>query len=201
MYSYILSSLRGPLETPNDPPTSLPEKTLSSLRRDGFGIKPGEEVEIVGRAGAGKSSLMRALLRYVHVYLSFFYSLITCIVLPSYSLVRYKSTAETSEKRGLTFNNFISTDKIPQNTCGTSVLNVNTYGTTLLKPALIFKLANFSLSCSLSISIRLTPTLALRLQQIPKFCQSAHTPPSFEIFELKSMNTQQRKKCASFDTR
>lgn len=71
----------GLLETPNDPPASWPEKGAIKFEgvemsyREGlplvlkgitFDIKPGEKVGIVGRTGAGKSSLMQALFRYVH---------------------------------------------------------------------------------------------------------------------------------------
>ena len=81
---YIELPPEGLLETLNDPPASWPEK--GAIRFDGvemayreglplvlkgvtFDIKPGEKVGIVGRTGAGKSSLMQALFRCVHVHL------------------------------------------------------------------------------------------------------------------------------------
>ena len=90
----------GLLETPNDPQASWPEKGAIKFEgvdmayRKGlplvlkgvtFDIKPSEKVGIVGRTGAGKSSLMQALFRYVRIHPSSFRCLITRIVLSSYS--------------------------------------------------------------------------------------------------------------------
>lgn len=68
----------GILETKNDPPPSWPSRGAVSfqnvqlayrpglplvLKDVSFDIKPGEKVGVVGRTGAGKSSLLQALLR------------------------------------------------------------------------------------------------------------------------------------------
>ncbi|KAI0795014.1 multidrug resistance-associated ABC transporter [Abortiporus biennis] len=68
--------------TPNDPPSSWPDKgaikfdKVDLAYREGlplvlkgvdFEVKPGEKVGIVGRTGAGKSSLLQALFRIVNV--------------------------------------------------------------------------------------------------------------------------------------
>ena len=72
----------GEATTPNDPPPSWPEagavefKDVVMAYRPGlpavlkgvtFQVKPGEKVGIVGRTGAGKSSLLQALFRIVNV--------------------------------------------------------------------------------------------------------------------------------------
>lgn len=72
----------GALETKNDPPPSWPSQGAVSFKnvqlsyRPGlplvlkdvsFEIKPGEKIGIVGRTGAGKSSLLQALLRIVEL--------------------------------------------------------------------------------------------------------------------------------------
>lgn len=72
----------GERETPNDPSPSWPEKGQIDFKgvelayREGlplvlkgvsFTIQPGEKVGIVGRTGAGKSSLLQALFRIVNV--------------------------------------------------------------------------------------------------------------------------------------
>ncbi|TFK23813.1 ATP-dependent bile acid permease [Coprinopsis marcescibilis] len=72
----------GELRTPQDPPASWPEqgaiefKSVSLAYREGlplvlkdvdFKIRPGEKVGIVGRTGAGKSSLLQALFRMVEI--------------------------------------------------------------------------------------------------------------------------------------
>ncbi|KAI0674258.1 multidrug resistance-associated ABC transporter [Trametes maxima] len=72
----------GALTTPNDPPASWPDsgeiefKNVEMAYRPGlppvlkgvsFYVKPGEKIGIVGRTGAGKSSLLQALFRIVNV--------------------------------------------------------------------------------------------------------------------------------------
>ncbi|KAK7691491.1 hypothetical protein QCA50_004890 [Cerrena zonata] len=72
----------GETSTPNDPPPSWPDhgsiefEDVKLSYREGlprvlkgvtFSIKPGEKVGIVGRTGAGKSSLLQALFRIVNV--------------------------------------------------------------------------------------------------------------------------------------
>ncbi|RXW15854.1 hypothetical protein EST38_g10001 [Candolleomyces aberdarensis] len=72
----------GDLHTPNDPAPSWPEKgairfeDVKMAYREGlplvlkgisFDIRPGEKIGIVGRTGAGKSSLLQALFRMVEV--------------------------------------------------------------------------------------------------------------------------------------
>ncbi|CAL1710985.1 unnamed protein product [Somion occarium] len=72
----------GDATTPNDPPPSWPDqgavefKNVELTYRDGlplilkgvtFSVKPGEKVGIVGRTGAGKSSLLQALFRIVNL--------------------------------------------------------------------------------------------------------------------------------------
>ena len=66
------------MTTPNDPPASWPEKGeiefshvdlayrqgLPLVLKDcNFTVRPGEKVGVVGRTGAGKSSLLQALFR------------------------------------------------------------------------------------------------------------------------------------------
>ncbi|GJJ12903.1 hypothetical protein Clacol_007149 [Clathrus columnatus] len=73
----------GETETKNDPPPSWPSQGAVSFKnvqltyRPGlplvlkgvsFDIRPGEKVGIVGRTGAGKSSLLQALLRIVELH-------------------------------------------------------------------------------------------------------------------------------------
>lgn len=70
----------GESTTPNDPPESWPEKGQVEFKevelayREGlplvlkgvsFTVNPGEKIGIVGRTGAGKSSLLQALFRSV----------------------------------------------------------------------------------------------------------------------------------------
>ncbi|KAF7982734.1 hypothetical protein HWV62_26606 [Athelia sp. TMB] len=72
----------GLTETPNDPPPSWPEKgsikfdDVKLAYREGlplvlkgtsFQVNPGEKIGIVGRTGAGKSSLIQALFRLVEL--------------------------------------------------------------------------------------------------------------------------------------
>ncbi|KAJ7730232.1 multidrug resistance-associated ABC transporter [Mycena maculata] len=72
----------GAATTPDDPPSSWPDRGEIAFRdvemsyREGlplvlkgvsFDIKPGEKVGIVGRTGAGKSSLLQALFRMVEL--------------------------------------------------------------------------------------------------------------------------------------
>ncbi|RPD56133.1 multidrug resistance-associated ABC transporter [Lentinus tigrinus ALCF2SS1-7] len=72
----------GAATTPNDPPPSWPEsgavefKDVEMVYRQGlplvlkgvsFAVKPGEKVGIVGRTGAGKSSLLQALFRIINI--------------------------------------------------------------------------------------------------------------------------------------
>lgn len=72
----------GAATTPNDPPASWPEygkvefKDVDLAYREGlplvlkgvtFAVNPGEKVGVVGRTGAGKSSLLQALFRIVNV--------------------------------------------------------------------------------------------------------------------------------------
>ncbi|EKM53211.1 uncharacterized protein PHACADRAFT_259405 [Phanerochaete carnosa HHB-10118-sp] len=72
----------GATTTPNDPPASWPEqgkiefKDVNLAYREGlplvlkdvtFEVNPGEKVGVVGRTGAGKSSLLQALFRIVNV--------------------------------------------------------------------------------------------------------------------------------------
>ncbi|KAL4252214.1 ATP-binding cassette transporter C [Abortiporus biennis] len=72
----------GDKTTPNDPPPSWPENGVIQfnnvelsyrpglplvLKGVSFRIRPGEKVGIVGRTGAGKSSLLQALFRIVNV--------------------------------------------------------------------------------------------------------------------------------------
>jgi ABC-type multidrug transport system fused ATPase/permease subunit len=72
----------GDTQTPNDPPASWPEKGEIKFRevelayREGlplvlkginFRVAPGEKIGIVGRTGAGKSSLIQALFRVVEL--------------------------------------------------------------------------------------------------------------------------------------
>ncbi|KZT29932.1 multidrug resistance-associated ABC transporter [Neolentinus lepideus HHB14362 ss-1] len=72
----------GEAKTPNDPPPSWPEKGAVSFKnvelayRPGlplvlkdisFDVQPGEKIGIVGRTGAGKSSLLQALFRMVEL--------------------------------------------------------------------------------------------------------------------------------------
>ncbi|KIJ49226.1 hypothetical protein M422DRAFT_225864 [Sphaerobolus stellatus SS14] len=80
VYSELPSE--GDLNTPNDPPPSWPTKGAISfndvslayrpglplvLKGVSFEIKGGEKVGVVGRTGAGKSSLLQALLRIVEL--------------------------------------------------------------------------------------------------------------------------------------
>ena len=76
----------GELTTSEDPPASWPERGVVSFKnvklsyREGlplvlkdvsFNVKAGEKVGIVGRTGAGKSSLLQALFRCVNYLLVF----------------------------------------------------------------------------------------------------------------------------------
>lgn len=73
----------GAVTTSNDPPMSWPDRgqisftNVAMAYREGlplvlknvtFGVKPGEKVGIVGRTGAGKSSLLQALFRAVELH-------------------------------------------------------------------------------------------------------------------------------------
>ncbi|KLO19493.1 multidrug resistance-associated ABC transporter [Schizopora paradoxa] len=79
---YVDLPHEGDLTTPKDPPPSWPEhgavsfKNVKLAYREGlplvlkdvsFEVKPGEKVGIVGRTGAGKSSLLQALFRIVEI--------------------------------------------------------------------------------------------------------------------------------------
>lgn len=78
---YTKLDSEGDLQTPNDPPPSWPSKgeivfdNVQLAYRQGlplvlkgvtFRVKPLEKIGIVGRTGAGKSSLLQALFRYDH---------------------------------------------------------------------------------------------------------------------------------------
>ncbi|KAI0700341.1 multidrug resistance-associated ABC transporter [Cytidiella melzeri] len=79
---YTRLPAEGALTTPNDPPPSWPQKgeirfdRVQMAYREGlplvlkdvsFDIKAGEKVGVVGRTGAGKSSLLQVLFRFVEV--------------------------------------------------------------------------------------------------------------------------------------
>jgi len=79
---YIELPSEGDYTKPDDPPASWPEKGEVQFKdvdlayREGlplvlkqvsFAVRPGEKVGIVGRTGAGKSSLMQALFRTVNI--------------------------------------------------------------------------------------------------------------------------------------
>ncbi|KAJ7607370.1 multidrug resistance-associated ABC transporter [Roridomyces roridus] len=81
--TYAELPAEGEATTPNDPPASWPEKGEINFKdaemsyRPGlplvlkgvsFDIRPGEKVGIVGRTGAGKSSLLQALFRMVELH-------------------------------------------------------------------------------------------------------------------------------------
>ncbi|KAJ7036806.1 multidrug resistance-associated ABC transporter [Mycena alexandri] len=80
--TYAELPAEGDPTTPNDPPSSWPErgevkfKNVEMAYREGlplvlkgcsFDVRPGEKVGIVGRTGAGKSSLLQALFRMVEL--------------------------------------------------------------------------------------------------------------------------------------
>ncbi|KAJ7746241.1 multidrug resistance-associated ABC transporter [Mycena metata] len=80
--TYAELPAEGDPTTPNDPPSSWPEsgeikfKSVEMAYREGqplvlkgvtFDVRPGEKVGIVGRTGAGKSSLLQALFRMVEL--------------------------------------------------------------------------------------------------------------------------------------
>lgn len=82
MLYYTELEAEGDATKPTDPPASWPEKGAISFQnvemayREGlplvlkgvsFEIQPGEKVGIVGRTGAGKSSLLQALFRIVNL--------------------------------------------------------------------------------------------------------------------------------------
>ncbi|KAJ7054729.1 multidrug resistance-associated ABC transporter [Mycena amicta] len=82
LLTYAELPAEGAATTPNDPPASWPDrgeikfKNVEMAYREGlplvlkginFDITPGEKVGIVGRTGAGKSSLLQVLFRMVEV--------------------------------------------------------------------------------------------------------------------------------------